>query len=336
MPPPPPPPQSLQLMNNMQASEEWTVVRRRSRRIQGLGPGPYTLPDAARAVPHLAVEEMQKDFDNYNAQFKASNTAKTLHDTIKEFASDALNVNNEKPVTKAISLGIGSFDPADGSPQLKRRAHMQLAAMLHMVSLLEENTSSGQIKCTFQEPLFTPSDIAFLTAMGHEVVESPVASNSVTAGTLFFGPHLYKEVYGMALKGEIPVVWVGTDWVVWEKANVSQSKEEENHLGAIKKMHETYKHVPFPDDENNTIFYGTCLYLKYPEHPATAKLGLVNVQDEPGDKTYTFNVQREQRAQMNYITIEDDDEPAEMDDVHIKQEHVEMDNIFIKQEPFSD
>ncbi|KAL6690642.1 hypothetical protein J3F84DRAFT_388463 [Trichoderma pleuroticola] len=197
-----------------QVENEWTVVHMKTRRYTFSN---RSVPNGSHPVPHLAVEQIQKDFDYYNTQFKASQAARVLQNTIKEFASDALSVNNKKPVTKAISLGIGSFDPADGSWLLKRRAHTQLAAMLHIVSLLEEHTSSGRIKCTFQEPLFTSSDIAFLTTMGHEVVESPVASDSVTAGTLFFGPHLYKEVYGMALKGEIPAIWIGTDWVVWEE-----------------------------------------------------------------------------------------------------------------------
>ncbi|KAL7956393.1 hypothetical protein V8C34DRAFT_288954 [Trichoderma compactum] len=329
----------------MQEADEWTVVRprtRRSRRGQGSGPDPYAAPDASRTVPNLTMEEIQKDFDNFNAQFKATQAAKTLQDTIKEFALDALTVDNKKPVTKAISLGIGSFDPADGNWQLKRRAHMQLAAMLHMVSLLEENTSSGHIKCTFQEPLFTSSDIAFLTAMGHEVVESPVASNSVTAGTLFFGPHLYKEVYAMALKGEIPAVWVGTDWVVWEKTTVSSSKEQEEHLVAIKKMHETYKHVPFPDDKDNTIFYGTCLYLKYPEKQAVASDN-VKVKDDPNG-TYTFNFEAELTKTDVYVKEEvtDDCYVKEEDDVYIKQEFLDdfyaqgEDEVYIKQEPLSD
>ncbi|PKK47819.1 hypothetical protein CI102_8632, partial [Trichoderma harzianum] len=250
----------------MPATEDWTVVRpksRRSRRGQGSTSTSHPFPQPSRAVSYLTKEEIQKDFDNFNAQFQTSPGAASLRDTITEFVSDALSDGNDKPVIQAISLGIGSFDPTDGSWQLKRRAHTQLAAMLFMVRLLEEKTSSGPIKCIFQEPIFTSGDIAFLTAMGHQVVDSPVASNSVNAGTLFFGPHLYKEVYGKALKGELPSVWVGTDWVVWSKTFISPSKEEEEHLLAIKKMHETYKHVTFPeDDKDSTIFYATSLYLR--------------------------------------------------------------------------
>ncbi|KAJ4865403.1 SRR1 domain-containing protein [Trichoderma breve] len=264
------------------------------------------------------MEEIQKDFENFNAQFQTSPGAASLRDTITEFVSDALADGNDKPVTQAISLGIGSFDPTDGSWQLKRRAHTQLAAMLFMVRLLEEKTNSGPIKCIFQEPIFTSGDIGFLTAMGHEVVASPVASNSVNAGTLFYGPHLYKEIYGKALQGELPSVWVGTDWVVWSKTFISPSKEEEEHLLAIKKMHETYKHVTFPeDDRDNTIFYATSLYLRYPENQAVA------------------SVEEAAAAEMNYVEAKDEikEEPSETNNVKVKEEPTGMNYVEIKDEP---
>ncbi|KAL5082977.1 hypothetical protein Trisim1_002467 [Trichoderma cf. simile WF8] len=304
----------------MPAAEEWTVVRpksRRSRRGQGSTSTSNPFPQPSRAVPNLTKEEIQKDFENFNAQFQTSPGAASLRDTITEFVSDALADGNDRPVTQAISLGIGSFDPTDGSWQLKRRAHTQLAAMLFMVRLLEEKTNSGPIKCIFQEPIFTPGDIAFLTAMGHDVVDSPVASNSVNAGTLFYGPHLYKEIYGKALKGELPSVWVGTDWVVWSKTFISPSKEEEEHLLAIKKMHETYKHVTFPeDDRDNTIFYATSLYLRYPESQAVA------------------SVEEEAAAEMNHVEAKDEikEEPSETNNVKVKEEPTEMNSVEIKEE----
>ncbi|KAL6835883.1 hypothetical protein J3E69DRAFT_319746 [Trichoderma sp. SZMC 28015] len=302
-------------------AEDWTVVRsktRRSRRGQGSTSTSNPFSQPSRSVPNLTKEEIQKDFDNFNAQFHTSPGAASLRDTITEFVSDALADGNDKPVIQAISLGIGSFDPTDGSWQLKRRAHTQLAAMLFMVRLLEEKTNSGPIKCIFQEPIFTPGDIAFLTAMGHEVVDSPVASNSVNAGTLFYGPHLYKEIYGKALKGELPSVWVGTDWVVWSKTFISPSKEEEEHLLAIKKMHETYKLVTFPeDDKDNTIFYATSLYLRYPENQAVA------------------SVEEAAAAEMNHVEAKDEikEEPSETNNVKVKEEPTEMNSVEIKEEP---
>ncbi|KAH0531406.1 hypothetical protein TsFJ059_000242 [Trichoderma semiorbis] len=324
--------------------EDWTVVRpksRRSRRGQGSTSTSSPFSQPSRAVHYLTKEEIQKDFDNFNAQFQTSPGAASLRDTITEFVSDALADGNDRPVIQAISLGIGSFDPTDGSWQLKRRAHTQLAAMLFMVHLLEEKTNSGPIKCIFQEPIFTPGDIAFLTAMGHEVVDSPVASNSVNAGTLFFGPHLYKEVYGKALKGELPSVWVGTDWVVWSKTFISPSKEEEEHLLAIKKMHETYKLVTFPeDDKDTTIFYATSLYLRYPENQAVAsveevaaaEMNYVEAKDEIKEEpSETNNVKVKEEPTEAYVGVKE--EPTEMNSVEIKDEPSEMNYVEIKEEP---
>lgn len=291
---------------------------RRSRRGQGSTSTSNPFPQPSRAVPNLTKEEIQKDFENFNAQFQTSPGAASLRDTITEFVSDALADGNDKPVTQAISLGIGSFDPTDGSWQLKRRAHTQLAAMLFMVRLLEEKTSSGPIKCIFQEPIFTSGDIGFLTTMGHEVVDSPVASNSVNAGTLFFGPHLYKEIYGKALKGELPSVWVGTDWIVWSQTFISPSKEEEEHLLAIKKMHETYKHVTFPeDDKDTTIFYATSLYLRYPENQTVASM------------------EEAAAAETHYVEVKDEikEEPSETNNAKVKEEPSETNNVKVKEEP---
>ncbi|KAL7930422.1 hypothetical protein V8C35DRAFT_313232 [Trichoderma chlorosporum] len=262
----------------MSESEAWTVVKmksRRPRRGPGSGSGPKP-PPSSRAVPPLTAEEIQKDFEAFNTQFKASSCADVLRKIVSEFVSDSSKDGNEKPVTEAISLGIGSFDPPDGSWQLKRRTHTQLAAMLVMVNVLEEKTSSGPISCIFQEPAFTSGDIAFLSAMNHRVVDSPVASDAVDSKTLFFGPHLYRGIYAMSLKGDLPAIWVGTGWDVWSEVAIGSSSEGDEPLLGVQKMDETYKKVQFPDDDkDSTIFYGTSIYLRHPEKKEKKKAASV-------------------------------------------------------------
>ncbi|UKZ47880.1 hypothetical protein TrVGV298_002114 [Trichoderma virens] len=244
----------------MAESGPWTVAKTRSRRR---GPAPKLPASPSRAVPELTPEEIKKDFDTFKAQFKASPCRKALHKIVLNFVLDSFNDGNFEPVDEAICLGIGSFDPPDGSWQLKKRAHTQLAAMLHMVKLLEKETCCEPISCIFQEPAFTSSDIAFLTAMGHKVVDSPIASDSVGAGTFFFGPHLYRDVYAMSLKGDLPAIWVGTGWDIWQDVIIGSLEEDEEPLLAIKEMEETYKRVPFPEvDKESTIFHGTSVYFR--------------------------------------------------------------------------
>lgn len=44
-----------------------------------------------------------------------------------------------------------------------------------------------------------------------EAVDSPAGSNIA----LLFGIHLYRDVYAMARKGELPCINVGTGWAIW-------------------------------------------------------------------------------------------------------------------------
>lgn len=38
----------------------------------------------------------------------------------------------------------------------------------------------------------------------------------VDGETLFFGVHLYRPIYAMALKDSLPAVFVGTGWDIWD------------------------------------------------------------------------------------------------------------------------
>lgn len=128
----------------------------------------------------------------------------------------------------------------------------------------------------------------------------------------------------------------------------SSSKKQEEQLAAIKKMHETYRHVPFPDDKDNTIFYGTCMYLKYPEMAVASDN--VKVKDDPNG-TYDFHFEQEVTtvdAAGGYVKeeITDDCYIKKEGDVFIKKEFTDddffsqfgqgEDDVYIKQEPLSD
>ena len=71
--------------------------------------------------------------------------------------------------------------------------------------------------CFFQEPVFTASDAAFITSLGHHVVDSPAGCERVDGSTLLFGVHLYRPIYALALKNSLPAVFVGTGWDVWDQ-----------------------------------------------------------------------------------------------------------------------
>lgn len=77
------------------------------------------------------------------------------------------------------------------------------------------------IPCSFQEPRFTPNDTEFLTNLGHQVVESPIAFEAVDEDTLVFAVHMYRPIYEATLEKASPAMFVGTGWDVWDEYVVS-------------------------------------------------------------------------------------------------------------------
>ncbi|RFU81107.1 srr1 domain-containing [Trichoderma arundinaceum] len=204
--------------------EGWTTVKGRHRRPKNTKSAPSSLlSPATRTVPHLEVTEMKDEYNTVLRKFMKSTSYHIIRTIAWEFTLNAEQI----PITKAICLGIGTFDPSDGSLAIKQKAHKQLAAFLVMVEELEipsltkpqqlEKHTGGHIECIFQEPMFTPGDISFLNEMGHRVVESPVGSEAVDSQTFLYGVHLYKDIYSMSLQGELPAVFVGTGWDAWSE-----------------------------------------------------------------------------------------------------------------------
>lgn len=70
--------------------------------------------------------------------------------------------------------------------------------------------------CYFQEPLFTKSDKALISRLGHTVVDSPRGCDLVDGNSLVFAVHLYRPVYAMALRRHVPAIFVGTGWDVFD------------------------------------------------------------------------------------------------------------------------
>jgi hypothetical protein len=76
--------------------------------------------------------------------------------------------------------------------------------------------NGSEIRCIHQDPVFTESDIGFLTKLGHSVVESPAAYTEVAKDTFLYGVHLYRPVYAASLENELPLIFVGTGYDEWE------------------------------------------------------------------------------------------------------------------------
>ncbi|KAL2758331.1 hypothetical protein ACRALDRAFT_1068689 [Sodiomyces alcalophilus JCM 7366] len=199
----------------------------------------------------LPVSEIKNDFTSFSTRWRESDSYQSLKSLILE------HHERHRPVRKAVCLGIGTFDPDDGSWEVKRRAHVQLAAFLAMVDLLAE-LSGETIKCVFQEPLFSSTDADFLRSLGHEIVDSPAAFDAVDEQTLLFAVHMYRPIYEAALERVLPAMFVGTGWETWD--DVGNLKEDD--FKCMQEMHISHRLFPFPEDGTNTTFSTTCLYWR--------------------------------------------------------------------------
>jgi hypothetical protein len=167
-----------------------------------------TSKSSPRLSSSLTVSDIKRDHERIREQWLSS----ASHRHLEELMASKAHL----PIpTTAICLGLGSFDPEDGSWQVKRRSHVQLAAFNALVQLLNQHGAQS-IRCVFQEPCFTDADKEFLKALGHEVVDSPVGFEIISQDSLVFGIHLYRDVYSEAIARHIPAIFIGTGYDVWE------------------------------------------------------------------------------------------------------------------------
>jgi hypothetical protein len=170
--------------------------------------------------------ELEKDYKHYRSHWEAGVPCSQLREFIKAKAA------NLKDTNRAVNFGTGSFDPPTEGVDPKRAAFQQLAAFeivveelgLFYLSLIHDNTnlyaeeiSGNKIETFFQDPVFNESDKKFLTNHGHTVVEDPAGCELVNPNTFFFGVHLYKPVYNVALAKHLPVLFIGTGWAAWDE-----------------------------------------------------------------------------------------------------------------------
>lgn len=173
----------------------------------------------------------------------------------------AKNAPTHTTITKAICLGVGSFDPSS-SPEFRRFAHCQLWAFNLIVKTLEEHYNS-RIPCLIQEPAFSEEDKKFCRDTHKlEVVETPAAFEQVDCSTFIFGIHLYIPLWTLALQKVLPALYVGCNMACWLGSVENGYKDVDP--SRIRLMDLYYDHWSFPQDPSQPVFSDTCIYWSTP------------------------------------------------------------------------
>lgn len=242
--------------------EEWKHVTRKKGRLRHVL-APAECDDSATVVssnprPSLTSDDIRLVHMRVESEWRASSCYEALQKLLAEKKHDLPDVS------KAICLGIGSFDPSNGSWRAKRTAHTQLEAFLTMAHALGTrrrsygNPADGpadhvarRISLVVQEPAFTAADKQFCESLGFRVVDDA----KVDAHTLVFGIHLYHQTWRQVLGGGVlPAVFVGTACEAW------QAVASAPRLEPMTRMEAEYAKCVFPDVEY--MFSDTCVYWR--------------------------------------------------------------------------
>ncbi|ROV88413.1 hypothetical protein VSDG_09223 [Cytospora chrysosperma] len=251
----------LSVESQQEDSSQWTRIVRKgkknnkkvSRQDETLrlplgGPVENFRPNG---TPLLSVDDIKANHAKVASKWHESECRTKLCHVIKT------NAMSHTKITRAVCLGLGAFDPEDGSWVSQRRSHIQLAAFLAIVEILEEMTGLT-IECFYQEPRFAQPDKDFVESLGGKVIDSPGAYDMTDESTLVFGVHLYRDIWAAALKKSLPAIFVGTGWGVWEEY---PGAEKSPDFERIREMEATFDKFPFPQDDYSS-FSSTCIYWK--------------------------------------------------------------------------
>lgn len=118
-------------------SAQWTRIVRKGKKPGKKQRQPSHPPAAGpvenfqpNASPQLTVNDITTNHDKVASKWRETDCCANLSELIKKHAA------SHAPISRAICLGLGAFDPEDGSWVAQRRSHIQLAAFLTMVEIL--------------------------------------------------------------------------------------------------------------------------------------------------------------------------------------------------------
>ncbi|KAK3363231.1 hypothetical protein B0T25DRAFT_33098 [Lasiosphaeria hispida] len=239
----------------------WSLVSRKRGRGRGQAPSQGRVKQVdgrllgiqPNPTPEFTVRDIQKYHDAVIQDWNASECWKTLREILLAVSSGP----NSPVIKRAICLGPGSYDPANGGFSMRRTAHMQTEAFRSIVDALESNDGQ-KISRVVQEPGFTQADKDFCTHLGLEPVETPSAFSLVDESTMVFGIHMELVTYYRALSTP-PAIFIGADLSEWEKLLAFNPALQEL-MAPLREIDATCDKHSFPD--LNYMFSGTTIYCR--------------------------------------------------------------------------
>lgn len=118
-------------------SSQWTRIVRKGKKLGRKQHQPHQPPAAGPAEnfqpnpsPQLSADDINAVHDKIASKWRASEAHEKLCTLVEA------NASSHAAITRAVCLGLGAFEPDDGSWVAQRRSHVQLAAFLTMVGKL--------------------------------------------------------------------------------------------------------------------------------------------------------------------------------------------------------
>ncbi|KAI0204053.1 hypothetical protein F4808DRAFT_414604 [Astrocystis sublimbata] len=234
-------------------ADSWTKVRRGKGRRPASNAPTELLSNGTVSPPALSLDQVKQEHARYAAEWKSS----PAHAKLLELLS-AHVAGRGSSVTKAVCFGLGSVNPPGNEWHWKRNSHTQLVAFLAIIEFLQK-TSGHQIRCLFQEPRFNSTDKAFITSLGHEVVETPTGFQVVDPETLVYGIHVYGTICAQMVATCIPAAYIGTPYRAWEDS-WDFNKCEHEGMARLKGLSTSTITFDFPENKGDTVFGSTIVH----------------------------------------------------------------------------
>ncbi|KAH7021484.1 uncharacterized protein B0I36DRAFT_334523 [Microdochium trichocladiopsis] len=156
---------------------------------------------------------LQQQYENLRTMFDDSLLSTSLAASLR-----AKVITSRSPITRAVSLGLGSFaERSKDQPRRLKQLAMFMAAAAQ-INALQATTGGPQLELFAQDPTFTKPDISFLTSLGIRVLKTPSpsemgeAQSYIDPNTLVYSPFLTIEAYEALLSACSVNLLLGDDF----------------------------------------------------------------------------------------------------------------------------